>query len=66
METQSLSQVVTVWSFYWVASLLGSGINGNERFSLRTATIFIVASLLGSGINGNYFLLFQSLRWQFV
>ena len=37
-----------------VASLLGSGINGNVRINrFDKLLLFAVASLLGSGINGN-------------
>ena len=36
-----------------VASLLGSGINGNRNFDSFMSIRINVASLLGSGINGN-------------
>ena len=38
-----------------VASLLGSGINGNLLMKSKKISLLYVASLLGSGINGNIY-----------
>ena len=39
--------------FHAVASLLGSGINGNYHLDMQVLKHLKVASLLGSGINEN-------------
>jgi len=36
-----------------MASIIGSGINGNETHAADQAVHFIMASIIGSGINGN-------------
>ena len=51
METSSTHSSTSVAA---VASLLGSGINGNNLYCCFFRIVqFLVASLLGSGINGN-------------
>ena len=52
METTRENEVGQHFSVL-VASLLGSGINGNNVAFVSVAAFAVVASLLGSGINGN-------------
>ncbi len=56
METSQAFEV-SAW-MEEVASLRGSGINGNCLESPCSSRSFTVASLRGSGINGNYYIPF--------
>ena len=51
METGE--NLIMEYSNYWVASFLGSGINGNLQDNSQEEEEEEVASFLGSGINGN-------------
>ena len=60
METHHRKDEQT--TIYEVASLLGSGINGNFKIGMHPRQNSGVASLLGSGINGNITSGFSSPR----
>jgi len=47
--------------FLGIASIIGSGINGNRRGIDPLVSVCDIASIIGSGINGNGFTL--SLNW---
>jgi len=51
METFDIGYVE--WVYSTIASIIGSGINGNALNCNPQALLFGIASIIGSGINGN-------------
>ncbi len=53
METKHIKWKVKVTQFERIASIIGSGINGNSKTKSYQNSGLMIASIIGSGINGN-------------